>query len=431
VPKMTPRNAPLAFVAVLAGLLAQACVQYNPVAAYPPPPQSPPYAAQNAGEPPSGPAAQYRSPASTLDQLLEPIALYPDPLIALILPAATAPSDVSAAAAYLVQYGDMTRIDSQPWDQSVRSLSHYPAVITWMADNLAWTQTLGAAFLSSPAEVTESIQRLRARAMAAGALASTPQQLVTSEDGGIEILPGQPDSIYVPAYDIDVVYSDEPYYGYGGPFIDFGAPCPVGPWLTYCLDWRDHGVWVGGWGAWHGPGGWHRPHFGRNRAPPGFQPWHPRARSPRPRPPGPRVNPVPHPRPMRGAPNPPPARFKVPANQASPQPRTPGAGLMSPKRPAPAVVWQGSRAPAAPSVSGAAAVQPAPRSYEYAPRQAAAESRYTPPERGPRAHESAPSPARAQAAAPSAHSAPAYQSAPAATRGSASTPAPSSNPRNH
>jgi hypothetical protein len=256
-----------------------------------------------------------------LDTLLAPIALYPDPLIALILPASTVPGDVSAAAAFLVQYADPTQIDGQPWDPSVKALAHYPTVIAWMADNMDWTEALGSAFQSSPSDVMESIQGLRARASASGALTSTPQQQVFPADGAIEIIPAQPDVIYVPAYDPDVVYSDVPYSGYGGPFFNFGSPYPAGAWLSFCFDWNNHSVWVAGPNAWRGPGGWHRPPFEGGRAPQGARPWHAPANAPRAPSAGPggRGHSVPQPRPMPGAPNPPPAHFRKPNVSTVPQ----------------------------------------------------------------------------------------------------------------
>jgi hypothetical protein len=251
-----------------------------------------------------------------MELLVAPIALYPDPLVALILPASTFPADVSAASAYIVQYADPTRVDSQPWDPSVRALAHYPTVITWMAENMAWTQSLGSAFASSPAEVMASIQSLRARAMASGALAPTPQEQVYSEDGDIEIVPAQPDVIYVPAYDAGLVYSDGPY---AGALIDFGQPWPAGAWLSFCFDWQGSSVWVAGPDAWRGPGGWHRPPFDARHAPPGARPWHPPAAAPR-MAPAARADAVPHPRPMPGKP------VRDPGAPYG-RPMTPGPGL--------------------------------------------------------------------------------------------------------
>src|ERR1700722_2422030 len=164
-----------------------------------------------------------------LDQMLGPIALYPDPLVALILPASTVPSDVTVAAAYLADNGDPAGIDAQSWDPSVKGLARYPSVLQWMAANMDWTQALGAAFAQQPADVMKSIQQLRAQALAAGTLVNTPQQQVVMEGDDIRIVPTQPDVIYVPAYDPNVVYNVP--MGYTGSFVTFDTGYPVGPWL--------------------------------------------------------------------------------------------------------------------------------------------------------------------------------------------------------
>lgn len=209
-----------------------------------------------------------------LDQLLGPIALYPDPLVALILPASTVPSDLTLAADYLAGGGAAAGIDAQPWDPSVKGLARYPDVVKWMTANPDWTQTLGAAFAQQPADVMKSVQQLRAQARAAGTLVDTPQQQVDLEGDDIRIVPAQPDTIYVPEYDPSVVYEtpDE----YDGPLITFSAGYPVGAWLSYQCNWDDFGIWVGPWQrgwdyrrdwAHPGAGGWHawRPDPRRSR----------------------------------------------------------------------------------------------------------------------------------------------------------------------
>jgi len=108
--------------------------------------------------------------AEELEQLLGPIALYPDALIALILPATTAPSDLVLAARYLQAQGNAEQIDYQPWDDSVKALARYPTVVAWMDQNLAWTKQVGEAFASQPADVMNAVQRLRTQARAAGTL---------------------------------------------------------------------------------------------------------------------------------------------------------------------------------------------------------------------------------------------------------------------
>jgi hypothetical protein len=202
-----------------------------------------------------------------LDQLVAPIALYPDPLVALVLPAATVPSDLSQAAQYLAGGGNPAGIDSQPWNPAVKGLAHYPEVVKWMNDNADWTSALGAAFAMQPADVMKSIQQMRAKAQAAGTLVSTPQQQVDSEGDDIRIVPAQDDTIYVPEYDPDDVY--EVPDGYSGPFLSFGIGYPVGAWLGFECDWDDFGIWSGPWHpGWAYRRDWRDSHWGG-------RPWHP------------------------------------------------------------------------------------------------------------------------------------------------------------
>ena len=186
-----------------------------------------------------------QTPARTpdqLDQLLGPIALYPDALIALILPASTASADIVLASRYFQAGSDASAVDSQPWDDSVRSLAHYPEIIKWMDQNLAWTKQLGDAFVAQPVDVMQSVQRLRAAARAAGTRVDTPQQQVVIEGDAIGIVPTQPDVIYVPYYDPDVVYVSRSGF-YNEPFLTFGVGFPVGAWLSFDLDWGHRRVW--------------------------------------------------------------------------------------------------------------------------------------------------------------------------------------------
>ncbi len=106
--------------------------------------------------------------ADELNQLLGPIALYPDPLIGLVLPASTAPSDIVLADRYLQQNGDPAQIPNQPWDESVKGLTHYPSLLKWLDENLTWTSQLGEAYVAQPADVMNAIQQLRAKAKADG-----------------------------------------------------------------------------------------------------------------------------------------------------------------------------------------------------------------------------------------------------------------------
>ena len=207
-----------------------------------------------------------------LDQLLAPIALYPDPLIALILPAATVPTDLGLAAGYLAANGDPGGIDAQPWDPSVKGLARYPDVLKWMNDNLDWTHVLGAAFAQQPSDVMKSVQQLRAQARAAGNLVDTTQQQVVMEGDNIGIVPAQPDVIYVPQYDYGAIYETQASVGIPG--ITFGVAYPVGPWLGFQVNWETYGVWIGPWRrGWDYRSEWRHPGVGGNA----WHAWHPDA----------------------------------------------------------------------------------------------------------------------------------------------------------
>jgi hypothetical protein len=221
------------------------------------------------GQPPAGtPAPLYT--ADQLDQLLGPIALYPDPLVALILPASTAPGDIVAAAGFVAAKGDPYDAGSQPWSESVKALAHYPEAVEWLAQNLTWVQAVGAAFATEPAGVMDSIQRLRVRALNLGTLVTTPQQQVVEEDGLIEIQPGDSDVIYVPRYDPSVVYLEAREVD-AAPLISFGEPYHAGLWLDYGFDWRRQALFVGRFSR--DGQGWQRPNFfspnGHSWPPPG------------------------------------------------------------------------------------------------------------------------------------------------------------------
>ena len=186
-----------------------------------------------AAVPPPMPAYQVL-PAAQLDQLLGPIALYPDPLIAEMLPASTLPTQIVLADRYITGGGDPNQIDQQPWDASVQAVARYPSVLKWMDDNLNWTTQTGQAFLNQQPDVMNSIQRLRATASKLGNLQSSPQQQVIADGSDIEIVPADPQVIYVPVYQPDQVYYDAPY---GAPFITFGIGWPFGFWMDYDCNW--------------------------------------------------------------------------------------------------------------------------------------------------------------------------------------------------
>lgn len=203
-------------------------------------------------------------PSQDVGQLVAPIALYPDPLVAVILPAATMPADIVTAERYLESGQNPDDLDSQPWEPSVRSLAHYPELIKWLSDNIQWTQALGQAFLQDPNGVMQTVQQLRAQARASGVLTDTPQQRVVLVGGTIVIEPVQPGIVYVPQYDPGILYGPPP--AYRGSFLSFGVGLRAGAWLNYQLDWDDRAVWVG---PWHRDWDYHRDW--RDRSGPGAQ----------------------------------------------------------------------------------------------------------------------------------------------------------------
>jgi hypothetical protein len=157
-----------------------------------------------------------------LDQLLAPIALYPDDLIAPILMASTYPLEIVSASRWLEDprnnqlQGDAlsTALAQNEWDPSVKSLVPYPQIISIMNTKLNWTQALGNAFLAQQADVMDSVQRLRSQAQSAGHLMTTPQQVVSQQGRVIIIEPARLDVIYVPSYDPGIVYGAWAYPDY-------------------------------------------------------------------------------------------------------------------------------------------------------------------------------------------------------------------------
>jgi hypothetical protein len=168
-----------------------------------------------------------------LDQMLAPIALYPDPLLSQILMAATYPLEIVQAARWsransqLKGQDAVRAVESMDWDPSVKSLVAFPQVLYRMDEQLDWTERLGEAFLDQEPHVMDAIQGLRQRAEQAGNLRSSEQIQVTREDGQIAIEPAQPQVVYVPYYDPVVVYGGWwwPAYPpvYWGPFPGYYA----------------------------------------------------------------------------------------------------------------------------------------------------------------------------------------------------------------
>ncbi len=175
---------------------------------------------------------QQRLSAEQLDQMMAPVALYPDPLLAQLLMASTYPLEVVQADRWAKSHrglkGDAltSALAKESWDDSVKSLVSVPNVLAMMSDKLDWTQNVGDAVLAQQPDVMDSIQRLRSRANANGKLESTSQQTVTVQSQGskdyVVIEPASPTEIYVPYYQPAVVYGSWPYPAY--PPLYFAPP---------------------------------------------------------------------------------------------------------------------------------------------------------------------------------------------------------------
>jgi Protein of unknown function (DUF3300) len=209
--------------------------------------------------------------SAQLEQLVAPIALYPDPLLAQVLMAATYPLEVVEAARWSQANPGVTgteleaAMQQQPWDPNVKALTALPQTLQMLNDKLDWTQQLGDAFLGQQRAVLDAAQRLRARAEAAGNLETTPQQKVARVAAPPEpgsdapattvyvIEPATADEYAVPIYDPNVVYGAWPYPG-NRPFywsppdftardaLSFAAGVAVGSAIWGRADWWQHRV---------------------------------------------------------------------------------------------------------------------------------------------------------------------------------------------
>lgn len=194
-----------------------------------------------------------------LDELFAPIALYPDPLLAQVVPAATFIDQLEEAQRTLNGKSDDDLISKQSWDVSVKSVAHYPPILQRMVEKRDWTTAVGQAYVSQSTDVAKSIQRLRAEAKAAGTLVTNSQQQVITEGETIKIVPAQPQVIYVPQYNPQTVYvqpDSGPSTGdvIAASAISFGVGLALGAWLNNDWDWYGRGIYYHGWvgGGWVG-----------------------------------------------------------------------------------------------------------------------------------------------------------------------------------
>jgi uncharacterized membrane protein YgcG len=210
-------------------------------------PQAPPYTQQTADQ---------------LQQLVAPIALYPDSLVAQVLAASTFPAEVVEADRWVQANPDLKgdalaqAVDQQSWDPSVKALTAFPTVLGNMDKNISWTSSLGDAYYNQEQGVMDAIQVMRQKAQQAGNLKDTQQQTVQTQGSTIVIQPAQPDVVYVPAYNPWLVYGYPvvawpgwyPYPGiwWGGPSLYWGVGFGVGFYGGYGWGWNHWGV---GWGG--------------------------------------------------------------------------------------------------------------------------------------------------------------------------------------
>jgi uncharacterized protein DUF3300 len=200
-----------------------------------------------------------------LQQLVAPIALYPDALVAEVLAGSTYLDEIVQADRWLQQHPDLKgsalaqAADRQPWDPSVKALTQFPSVLASMDKNLYWTSALADAYVNQPQDVLNAVQTLRHRAIQAGNLRSSAEEAVTVEGETIVIQPATPDVVYVPAYDPWLVYGP-PLLAYPGwitvpgvfltgPGIYFGAGFGIGfftgfswGWPAWACDWHGRRV---------------------------------------------------------------------------------------------------------------------------------------------------------------------------------------------
>lgn len=193
--------------------------------------------------------------ADELRALVAPVALYPDALLAIVLPAATNPLQVVEASRFLEQQkADPNLQPDENWDPAVIALLNYPQVIKQMNDDLGWTQDLGNAVMDQQEDVLNAIQTARSEASDAGYLQSNDQQNVTVTDNdNITIESTQPDTVYVPTYDPQTVVTNnyvgypppvysEPYPYYYAPGATFFAGAIVGATFAYAFDWDNDDI---------------------------------------------------------------------------------------------------------------------------------------------------------------------------------------------
>src|SRR5436189_432588 len=202
------------------------------------------------------PSPVEKIPPDELDSLVAPIALFPDPLVAQTMAASTYPLEIIQLQQWMERNKNLKdkaladAVAKQPWDPSVQGLSAMPDVVQRLAGNIQWTTDLGNAFLAQQSDVMEAVQRMRGKAQGTGNLKTSAQQVVKTETVSsgkqvIEIQQANPDVVYVPSYDPQVVYGPPPpaypYYPYTYPGYVPGTALAWGAGIA---------LGAAAWGAW-------------------------------------------------------------------------------------------------------------------------------------------------------------------------------------
>jgi Protein of unknown function (DUF3300) len=240
------------FIVLLCSMLAQFAAQaesYRPTG-------------QSNEQAPTLPA---RLSAQELRQLVAPIALYPDALVAQVLAASTYPTEIVEADRWMHDHSDLKgekladAVNKQSWDPSVKALTQFPSVLENMDKNLSWTSSLGDAYVNQQQDVTDAVQAMRQQARKAGHLSSNEQQKITTQGNTVIIEPANSEVVYVPAYDPWLVYGAPivaypgwypvPGIFFAGPEISFGLGFGIGffggfgwGWNHWGCDWHGHRV---------------------------------------------------------------------------------------------------------------------------------------------------------------------------------------------
>jgi hypothetical protein len=197
-----------------------------------------------------------------IDQIMAPIALYPDKLLAQVLAASTYPLEIVQAGRFVQQNKDlkgeklMAAAKDKDWDPSVKAMLEFPDVLTMMNEKLEWTEKLGNAFLSQQKDVMTSVQRLRQKAQESGNLKTTKEQKVIVEEKTkvIVIESASPQVVYVPTYNPTVVYgvwaypAYPPYPVYPPGYVAATAAFSFAAGVAVGAAWSGHGGWGCGWG---------------------------------------------------------------------------------------------------------------------------------------------------------------------------------------